>query len=143
MQPRIGSAVLVEHEGKILLGKRNKANCYGQWVIPGGGVDWGETIEDAGIREIKEETNLDVNIVKRLGYKEIVNLPGQYHSVVFFHLAKAKHFNLQAKEDLSEVKFFTVEEIKQLPKVDSVEWAIKQAGLWSDESYEQEVLQQK
>ena len=90
-RPKIGSAVLVEHEGKFLLGERNKKNYFGYWIIPGGRVDYGETIEEAAHREIKEETNLDVELIKLIGYKEIINLPGDYHHLVFFHLAKPKH----------------------------------------------------
>ena len=46
-RPRLGSAVLVEKDGKFLLGKRNKANANGLWVIPGGKVKYGETIKEA------------------------------------------------------------------------------------------------
>ena len=53
--PRAGSAILVEHNGKYLLGKRNKKNYSGFWVIPGGKVEWGETLEQAGTREFKED----------------------------------------------------------------------------------------
>lgn len=129
-RPRIGSAVLVEKDGKFLLGERNKKNCNGYWVIPGGGVKWGETIKEAAIREIKEETNLDIDLVKLIGYQEIINLPGEYHTLVFFHLAKPKHTNIQANEDVSQVKFFSLDEIKQLKTVDSVEWVLKKAGFW-------------
>ncbi|NQU99054.1 NUDIX hydrolase [Candidatus Woesearchaeota archaeon] len=128
-RPRVGAAVLVEHEGKLLLGERNKVNANGLWIIPGGGVDFGETLEEAAIREIKEETNLDVDIVKFLCWKEIINVPGNYHGMVFFFLAKAKNLNeLEAKEDLSEVKFFSVDEIKELNVVGSVTDVLTDCG---------------
>ena len=129
-KPRLGSAVLVEKDGKFLLGKRNKENANNLWIIPGGGVRYGETIKDAAVREIKEETNLDIDIVKLIGYKEIINLPGNYHTIVFFHLAKPKHTNIKPKEDISEAKFFSIEEIKKLETVESVEWALRKAGFW-------------
>ncbi len=129
-KPRLGSAVLVEKDGKFLLGKRNKENANNLWVIPGGGVRYGETIKDAAVREIKEETNLNVDIIKLIGYKEIINLPGKYHTIVFFHLAKPKHINIKPKEDISDAKFFSIEEIKQLEIVESVEWALRKAGFW-------------
>ncbi len=127
-KPRVTSAVLVVQDGRCLLAERNKENDRGYWVIPGGGVEFGETIQDAAIREIKEETNLDVEIIKLIGYKEIIYLPGDYHSVVFFHLAKPKHMNIEAKGDVSSAKFFDIEEIKQLKIAESVEWALKKAG---------------
>lgn len=135
LKPRITSAVLVMHDGKFLLAERNKENYRGYWVIPGGGVEFGETTKDAAIREIKEETNLDVDIIKLIGYKEIINVPGKYHSLVFFYLAKPKHTDIktavQPEEDISSAKFFTIDELKKLKLAESAEWALKEAGFWS------------
>ncbi len=133
-KPRITSAVLVEHEGKFLLAERNKKNYHGYWIIPGGGVKFGETIQEAAIREIKEETNLDVELIKQIGFKEIVNVPANYHSIIFFHLAKPKHLDIEAKEDVSKAKFLSIEEIKQIKSqeklAESAEWALKELGVW-------------
>jgi 8-oxo-dGTP diphosphatase len=129
-RPKVGSAVLVEKEGKFLLGKRNKRNYFGYWVIPGGGVKWGETIREAAIREIKEETGLDVELVRLICHEEILNLPENYHTVTFFHLAKPKHMNLKPSDDISEADFFSVEEIKKMKISETVEWVLKKAGFW-------------
>ena len=131
-KPRIGSAVVVERNGKILLGERSKENMKGFWIIPGGGVKYGETIKEAAVREIKEETNLDIEIIKLIGYKEIVNLPAKYHTIVFYHLAKPKNqeFELKPNDDVSDLGFFSIEEIKKMKILDSVEWILKKAGYW-------------
>lgn len=130
-KPRAGSAVLVQHNNKFLLGRRNKENAYGMWVIPGGGIDWGESAQNAGKREIKEETNLDIEIKKFLCVKEIINLPGNYHAVVFFHLAEALNpEELKSSEDVSEVGFFTIDEIKEMDCVKSVKDVLMEAGYW-------------
>ena len=129
-KPRLTSAVLVVHEGKYLLGQRNKENYNNYWVIPGGGVNFGETLQDAAIREIKEETNLDVEIIRQICYKEIINVPGNYHSIVFYYLARPKHTDIKAKDDVSMVKFFDIEEIKKLKIAESVEMVLKDAGFW-------------
>ena len=129
-KPRLTSAVLVVQDGKYLLAERNKENYQGYWIIPGGGVNFGETIQEAAIREIKEETNLDVELIKLIGYKEIINVPGNYHSLVFYHLAKPKHMDLEASSDVSAVKFLDIEEIKKLKIAESVEWVMKKAGFW-------------
>jgi 8-oxo-dGTP diphosphatase len=131
-RPRITSSVLIIKGEKFLLGKRNKENAKDLWIIPGGGVKFGETIFDAAIREIKEETNLDVEIIKFIGYKEVINVPADYHRLIFFHLAKPKNLDIIPKEDISEAKFFSIDEIKTLKKVESVEWALKKAGFWAD-----------
>jgi 8-oxo-dGTP diphosphatase len=64
----IGVGIMLLKEGKILLGQRHpdpkKANSdlkgEGTWTMPGGKVDFGETIINAAIREVKEETNIDI-----------------------------------------------------------------------------------
>ena len=130
-KPRLTAAVLVMHEGKFLLAERNKENYNGYWIIPGGGVEFGETIQDAALREIKQETNLDVNIIKLLSHKEIINVLGNYHSVVFYYLATPKHLDIEAQDDVSKAKFFSIDEIKKLKIAESVEWVLKDAGFWN------------
>jgi mutator protein MutT len=53
-----GGAIIRDHAGRILLQKRSD---YGDWGLPGGGMEPGESIEETMIREVKEETGLDVS----------------------------------------------------------------------------------
>ncbi|OAX50227.1 NUDIX domain-containing protein [Paenibacillus sp. AD87] len=53
-----GGAIIRDHTGRILLQKRSD---YGDWGLPGGGMEPGESIEETMIREVKEETGLDVS----------------------------------------------------------------------------------
>jgi ADP-ribose pyrophosphatase YjhB (NUDIX family) len=129
-KPRLTSSVIIVNDEKYLLAKRNKENYNGYWVFPGGGVEFGETLTDTAIREAKEETNLDVEIIKQIGFKEIINVPGNYHSIVFFYLVKPKNFDIKAKDDVSLAEFFTLEQIKELKIAESVEWVLKEAGFW-------------
>jgi mutator protein MutT len=57
---RVGIGVIIEHDGKILVGKRINSHAP-FWSIPGGKLELGETFELAAVREIKEETNLNIN----------------------------------------------------------------------------------
>lgn len=59
-------AVII-NDKKVLLIKRGKEPDKGLWGVPGGYVDWDETAEDTVKREVKEETNLDVNKVTLIG----------------------------------------------------------------------------
>ena len=99
-------------EKEILLVKTHKWG--GRYSIVGGKVHRNERLEDALRREIKEETGLDVEIVEFIGHREIINIPENYHGVVFFHLGKPKHTDIKAKEDISQAKFFSIDEIKKL-----------------------------
>ncbi|WP_413376580.1 NUDIX domain-containing protein [Paenibacillus taichungensis] len=53
-----GGAIIRDHMGRILLQKRSD---YGDWGLPGGGMEPGESIEETMIREVKEETGLEVS----------------------------------------------------------------------------------
>jgi ADP-ribose pyrophosphatase YjhB (NUDIX family) len=60
LRPKVGlGVVIVNSEGKILIGKRKGAHAQ-KYSIPGGHLHVGETFEAGAIREIKEETNLDI-----------------------------------------------------------------------------------
>ena len=59
--PRIGVAVIVVREGRVLLGQRLGAHGEGTWALPGGHLEFGEGIEDCARRELAEETGLNAN----------------------------------------------------------------------------------
>jgi ADP-ribose pyrophosphatase YjhB (NUDIX family) len=58
--------VVLEHNGKYLLVQEKQPKAYGKWSLPGGRVDAGETLEQAAVREAKEETGFDVQLGEEL-----------------------------------------------------------------------------
>ncbi len=62
----VGVGGLVIRDGRVLLARRARAPLEGQWSIPGGHVEWGETLEQAVVRELREETALDVRVLELL-----------------------------------------------------------------------------
>ena len=64
---KTSTAIIPFSEDKILLIKRNTRPFVGYWALPGGRMDPGETIEQTIVREVKEETGLDVEIVYKVG----------------------------------------------------------------------------
>src|SRR5438105_14936126 len=90
LAPKLVTVVVVEHEGKILLGRRNMNPAKGMWSFFGGYVDRGEKGEEATVREVKEETNLDVRLEGLIGlYSErgnphrlIAYRPGVFNDAV-------------------------------------------------------------
>ena len=60
-------AVIIYNKTNIILIRRKNPPFQGEYALPGGFVDIGETVENACIRESKEETNIDVKILKMIG----------------------------------------------------------------------------
>jgi ADP-ribose pyrophosphatase YjhB (NUDIX family) len=85
LDPKLVSCAVVETDGGIVLLKRGIEPAAGLWVIPGGYVDRGETVEGAAIRETREECGLDINISGLLG---IYSYPGEPVVVAVFRAAK-------------------------------------------------------
>ena len=59
-RPCVGVGAVLIHEGRVLLIRRGKEPLRGRWVVPGGTVELGETLEEALVREVEEETGLVV-----------------------------------------------------------------------------------
>jgi 8-oxo-dGTP diphosphatase len=79
-------------------------------AIPGGFVEIGEKVEDALIREMKEETSLDVEIVRTLGVYSDPKRDPRFHAVSVVFVCKA-YGKPKAKSDAKEAKIYKLEEI--------------------------------
>lgn len=62
--PRIGVSACVWRDGKVLLVERGKDPWKGKWSLPGGGLEFGETVREAAARELAEETGIAADLVK-------------------------------------------------------------------------------
>ncbi len=62
--PKVGICVMIQNDkGQVLLGLRKGSHGEGEWAFPGGHLEFGETVFETAVREVKEETNLDVKPV--------------------------------------------------------------------------------
>lgn len=80
--------VIIELDGGgiVLIRRRNEPPG---WAIPGGFVDYGETVEEAAIREAKEETGLDVELIKLLGVYSDPERDPRFHTISTVYVARA------------------------------------------------------
>ncbi len=120
--PKIIVAVLVEDNGKLLLAKEKLEDGKEYWLVPGGKLEFGETLEQGALREIKEEIGFDVEITKLIDFHEAIHTKHDYHTIIFFYLAKIKSGSIKLPEEILDAKFFTKEEIKQLNLIHSAKW---------------------
>jgi ADP-ribose pyrophosphatase YjhB (NUDIX family) len=101
--PTIDIIIEIESKGIVLIKRRNPP--YG-WAIPGGFVDYGESLEKAAMREAKEETNLGVDIIRQFHTYSEPNRDPRHHSISTVYIAKAKGIP-KAKDDALEIGVFT------------------------------------
>ncbi len=118
-KPKIIVAALIEKNNRFLLVKEILESGKEYWIIPGGGVEFGENLTDAIKREIKEETNLDIEIKNFAGFQEAIVPKYNYHTIIFFYRALLKNENLILENKILEAKFFSKEELKNLNLVNS------------------------
>jgi ADP-ribose pyrophosphatase YjhB (NUDIX family) len=110
-------AVVVDR-GRVLLVKRGKAPLLGEWSIPGGMLELGETVRAATEREAREETGLVVRTTQLLGvFDRIIGDEGGgtiYHYVLVDFLCEKLSGELRAAGDAAEVGWFTPAEVESL-----------------------------
>lgn len=101
---------VVEKDGKYLLVQEIKAQCHGMWSIPAGHLEPGESIFDGAKREVKEETNCDVELTGVCCIGNCIFPDDTFVAIVFTTELLTDSVKPQAGEIL-EAKWFTYEEI--------------------------------
>lgn len=108
--PKLAVAVIVYQEGQIVLQRRAIEPGIGLWSFPSGFVERGETVEAAAIREVREETGLDVQI------EQLVGLYSRHgHPVVLaVYQARVIRGELRTSEESSAVSWFALDALPPL-----------------------------
>ena len=108
---------IIENGEKIVLIRRGIEPFKGEYSFPGGFVDWGESVEDAVVREVKEETSIDVQPIAILGvYSEMGRDPrGSTMSVAF--VCKFVGGDLKAGDDAKDPEWVPIERAKEVLKM--------------------------
>jgi mutator protein MutT len=104
--PVVGVGGVVVRGGKVLLIRRGKEPLHGRWVVPGGTVELGETLEQALVREMQEETGLRVEPLEVLTVFDRIERDGQrvvYHYVIVDYLCRWLAGEAQAASDALDV----------------------------------------
>jgi ADP-ribose pyrophosphatase YjhB (NUDIX family) len=112
-RPRLGCAGLILRDGRVLLGKRNKEPNRGLWVLPGGGVEFGESFAQTLERELLEEAGIAVEVRDVFKTYELINLPNE-HRVIVYLIAEHRSGEPVASSDLSDVRFLDMNEMRDL-----------------------------
>jgi len=100
--PTVDIIIEIESKGIVLIKRKNPP--FG-WALPGGFVDYGESLEEGALREAKEETDLDVELIEQFHTYSNPNRDPRHHSISTVYIAKAKGIP-QAKDDALEIGIF-------------------------------------
>ncbi len=112
--PVVGVGGVVVREGSVLLVRRGKPPLLGRWTIPGGTVELGETLEQALVRELQEETALRIAPVELLTVVDRIERDRQgvrYHFVIVDYLCRWLAGEAAAGSDALEVAWAAPEEL--------------------------------
>ncbi|HCT79445.1 MAG TPA: NUDIX hydrolase [Micromonosporaceae bacterium] len=133
-----GSALVTDEHGRILMQRRADS---GNWALPGGIMDLGETLEQRVIREVKEEGGLDIEITGLLGiYTDpqhvIAYADGevrQEFNVTFY--GKVIGGEIAVSDESTEVRFIRLDELDSLPIHDTVRLRLQRHLTEGDSPY--------
>lgn len=110
--PRVRVATILPQGDSLLLVRHRKGD-KSYWMLPGGGLDYGETFEACAIREIKEETGLDISIERMLYLSEAICPRGTRHVVNVYMLGRIEGGTLAIPADdvIDAVEFVPLSEL--------------------------------
>ncbi len=106
--PYPGVVVIIEQDGSVLLGKRTAGSFQmGKWCLPGGFIEFDEDYILSAIREVKEETNLEIEI------KSVLNVSSNFlspdlHTLVVTLVAQVKKGVPVPGDDMDELRWFRI-----------------------------------
>lgn len=116
-KPVVGVGAIILDGDKILLEKRKNDPSKGKWTVPGGLVDLGETVEQAVIREVKEETRLEVYDPRLVDVVNYISLDEkgavEYHFVIVDYLVTVRGGKPKAASDAADLKWVPFNEVEE------------------------------
>ena len=122
-RPVVGVGAVILDGDRILLEKRKNMPSKGKWSIPGGLVELGERIEEAIIREVKEETGLEVYEPRLLDVVDYVSFGERgavmYHYVIVDYLVAVKSGKPKAASDAEALKWVPFNEVEEYDLTES------------------------
>ncbi|PIR97910.1 MAG: ADP-ribose pyrophosphatase [Candidatus Colwellbacteria bacterium CG10_big_fil_rev_8_21_14_0_10_42_22] len=103
--------VLLEKEGKFLLVQESTSGIRGLWGLPGGGIDGGESPEQAAEREVEEESGFDVELIRKIA--EIQDKKRNSVRHIFLGKIKSGELRIDKREHI-DAGWFSKEEMQSL-----------------------------
>ena len=118
-RPFLAVSAAIVRAGQVLLVRRARPPAAGLFSLPGGVVELGETLEEALVREVREETGLTIEPVGLAGFRETIVRDGdariERHFVILPFAARWRAGEVELNEELSEARWLEPAGIAELP----------------------------
>lgn len=124
---RCVAAVVFDDEGRVLLVRRANEPGQGRWSVPGGRVNVGESDHHAVIREVAEETGLEIEVIRQVGRVRWGAPDGAVFDIQDY-LCRTTGGTLRAGDDADDAHWCDAETMASLPMVDGLLEALSSWG---------------
>jgi 8-oxo-dGTP diphosphatase len=108
LAPLVGVGAVVVEQGRVLLVQRGREPLRGHWTLPGGALELGESVTTGVVREVLEETGLQVETVELIDLADRIHREGErvrYHYVIADYLCRVTGGALRAASDADAVRW--------------------------------------
>lgn len=116
-RPIPGVGVAVISEGRVLLIQRGRGAQAGKWAVPGGKVDLGETLRETAVREVREETGLDIDLGDAVWVGESIgpgDPPEWHYTLVDFVAVVNGDLSAEPADDAADLRWVTIDEARAM-----------------------------
>ena len=124
-RPFLAVSAAILRDGKVLIVRRARKPALGVYTLPGGVVEAGETLEQAIVREVKEETALDIAPVTLAGHREVVIRDDEgrveRHFVILCFAARLVGGEIRLNEELDEARWIAPADLASLKTTEGLQ----------------------
>jgi len=123
-RPYIAVSAAVFRNGRLLIVRRAQRPAAGLYTLPGGVVELGETLAEAAVREVREETGLEIDPLGLVGHREVIARDAsgrvERHFVILPFAARWLAGEITLNEELAEARWLLPSEVADLPTTEGL-----------------------
>jgi len=123
-RPFLAVSAAIFRDGRVLIVRRARPPAHGLYTLPGGGVELGETLEQAVVREVREETALEIEPIALAGYRQAIARDGEgrieRHFVILPFAARWIAGEVLLNDELADARWLAPAELSGLKTTDGL-----------------------